>query len=74
MLATLYDAPSGGQSSSHAYMLLIVVLILSQDPHFARRVHGVGLRSVPWYKGRMLHGTSLGATGPTAMQLGCQAF
>lgn len=42
-------------------MLLIVILILSQDRSFAANVHKMTLPSVPWYKERLLHNTSLGS-------------
>ena len=44
-------------------MLLIVILILSQDQGFSQSVQGVTLASVPWYKERALQKTSLGRKG-----------
>ena len=41
-------------------MLLIVILILSQDQGFSQSIQGVTLASVPWYKERTLQKTSLG--------------
>ena len=41
-------------------MLLIIILILSQDKGFSQNIQGVMLGSVPWYKERVLHKTSLG--------------
>ncbi len=41
-------------------MLLIIILILSQDKGFSQNVQEVMLGSVPWYKERMLQKTSLG--------------
>lgn len=45
---------------SQLYMLLIIILILSQDKGFSQNIQGVTLGSVPWYKERMLQKTSLG--------------
>lgn len=55
----LYTA--SGRAPSHLYMLLIILLILTQDASFAANVHKVQLTSVPWYKERLLNRTSLGA-------------
>ncbi len=41
-------------------MLLIIILILSQDKGFSQNMQEVMLGSVPWYKERMLQKTSLG--------------
>eukprot|EP00884_Botryococcus_braunii_P022736 jgi/Botrbrau1/9146/Bobra.160_3s0019.1 len=43
------------------YMLLIIILILSQDAAFARNIHSISLVSVPWYKDRLLSNTTLGS-------------
>lgn len=45
-------------------MLLIILLILTQDASFAANVHKVQLTSVPWYKERLLNRTSLGEPLP----------
>ena len=42
------------------YMLLIVVLILSQDPRFSSNMHRFTLPSVPWYSERLLKDMPLG--------------
>ncbi|KAK9845745.1 hypothetical protein WJX81_001268 [Elliptochloris bilobata] len=60
LLRLLYTA-GGRHSPSHMYMLLIILLILSQDAAFAANVHAVQLVEVPWYKERLLHKTSLGS-------------
>ena len=60
LLRLLYTA-SGQHAPSHMYMLLIILLILSQDAAFAANVHAVQLAEVPWYKERLLHRTTLGA-------------
>lgn len=48
------------KTPSQLYMLLIIILILSQDKGFSQNIQGVMLGSVPWYKERMLQKTSLG--------------
>jgi len=59
LLKLLYAA--GGRGASAMYMLLIILLILSQDAAFAANVHTVQLAEVPWFRERLLHRTSLGA-------------
>ncbi|XP_031396635.1 dymeclin [Punica granatum] len=59
ILETLYNASK--RSSNHIYMLLIILLILSQDSSFNASVHKLTLPSVPWYQERRLHQTSLGS-------------
>ena len=45
-----------------AYMLLICVLLLSQDPVFAAELHkGPLITSVPWYRERTITGITLGS-------------
>ena len=51
-----------GRSASQMYMLLIVILILSQDPRFSSNMHGFTLPSVPWYSERLLKDMPLGST------------
>ena len=63
----LYTA--SGRAPSHLYMLLIILLILTQDASFAVNVHKVQLTSVPWYKERLLNRTSLGAPFPVVAAL-----
>lgn len=63
----LYTA--SGRAPSHLYMLLIILLILTQDASFAANVHKVQLTSVPWYKERLLNRTSLGASLPVVATL-----
>ena len=58
LLQQLYSA--SGRAPSRLYMLLIVVLILSQDAGFARNLHAITLPSVPCFKERLLQRTSLG--------------
>jgi hypothetical protein len=58
LLAILYSA--SGRTPSQMYMLLIIILILSQDAAFARNIHTIHLASVPWYKDRLLTNTTLG--------------
>ncbi|XP_047947573.1 dymeclin-like isoform X2 [Salvia hispanica] len=59
MLETLYDAPR--RTPNHIYMVLIVLLILSQDSSFNASIHKLMLPSVPWYQERRIHQTSLGS-------------
>ena len=58
LLHMLYTA--SGRAPSHLYMLLIILLLLTQDASFAANVHKVQLSSVPWYKERLLNKTLLG--------------
>lgn len=59
LLEMLYGAAQ--RTPSQMYMLLIIVLILSQDAAFAANIHRIPLKSVPWYKERQLASTSLGS-------------
>jgi dymeclin len=59
LLEMLYHLPQ--RTNSHIYMLLIVLLILSQDKSFAQNVHKQIIPAVPWYKERLLHNVSLGS-------------
>ncbi|GAV57551.1 Dymeclin domain-containing protein [Cephalotus follicularis] len=59
ILETLYNASK--KTSNQIYMLLIVLLILSQDSSFNASIHKMILPSVPWYQEHLLHQTSLGS-------------
>lgn len=59
ILEALYNAPR--RSANQIYMLLIILLILSQDSSFNASIHKLMLPGVPWYKERLLHQTSLGS-------------
>ncbi|KAI3847017.1 hypothetical protein MKW92_029432 [Papaver armeniacum] len=59
ILETLYNASR--RTSSQIYMLLIILLILSQDSSFNASAHKLILPNVPWYQERLLHQTSLGS-------------
>uniref|UniRef100_A0A0E0JPB8 Dymeclin n=1 Tax=Oryza punctata TaxID=4537 RepID=A0A0E0JPB8_ORYPU len=59
ILEMLYNASR--KTSNQIYMLLIVLLILSQDSTFNASVHKLVLPSVPWYHERLMHQTSLGS-------------
>ncbi|OIW12485.1 hypothetical protein TanjilG_04649 [Lupinus angustifolius] len=59
ILEALYNAPS--RTANQIYMLLIILLILSQDSSFNASIHKLILPGVPWYKERLLHQTSLGS-------------
>lgn len=58
LLQQLYLASS--RAPSQLYMLLIVILILSQDAAFAQNLHEITVPTVPWFKERLLQQTSLG--------------
>ena len=51
---------SAGFNTSQMYMLLVVVLILSQNADFSRTVHQTVVPAVPWYKERLLKDISPG--------------
>lgn len=59
MLETLYNASS--RTSNQIYMVLIILLILSQDASFNASINKLILPSVPWYQERRIHETSLGS-------------
>lgn len=59
LLEMLYTAPQ--RTANQIYMLLIVLLILSQDSSFNANVHKLLLPGVPWYKERLLPRISLGS-------------
>ncbi|KAB2014626.1 hypothetical protein ES319_D09G239400v1 [Gossypium barbadense] len=59
ILETLYSASR--RTSNQIYMLLIILLILSQDSSFNASIHKMILPGVPWYKEHLLHQTSLGS-------------
>lgn len=59
LLKTLYNASK--RSSNQIYMVLIILLILSQDSTFSASMHKLMLPNVPWYEERILHQISLGS-------------
>ncbi|KAE8717627.1 Chlorophyllase 1 family protein [Hibiscus syriacus] len=59
ILETLYSASR--RTSNQIYMLLIILLILSQDSSFNASIHKMTLPGVSWYKEHLLHQTSLGS-------------
>ncbi|KAK9083691.1 hypothetical protein Scep_030162 [Stephania cephalantha] len=59
ILETLYNASR--RTSNQIYMLLIILLILSQDSSFNASIHKLVLPNVPWYQERLLHHVSLGS-------------
>lgn len=59
LMEMLYDAPR--KTPKQIYMLLIILLILSQDASFNASIHKLILPAVPWYKERLLNQTSLGS-------------
>ena len=62
LLQRLYAASA--RTPSALYMLLIVVLILSQDVAFAKAIHHIRIPAVPWFRERLLQNTTLGACPP----------
>ncbi|KAG5002493.1 hypothetical protein JHK84_026746 [Glycine max] len=59
ILEALYDARR--MTAYQIYMLLIILLILSQDTSFNAGIHKLILPTVPWYKERLLYQSSLGS-------------
>ncbi|KAJ3696118.1 hypothetical protein LUZ60_001495 [Juncus effusus] len=59
ILETLYNASR--RTSNQIYMLLIILLILSQDSSFNATIHKLILPNVPWFQERLMHQTSLGS-------------
>ncbi|KAI5058263.1 hypothetical protein GOP47_0026433 [Adiantum capillus-veneris] len=59
LMEMLYDAPR--KTRKQIYMLLIILLILSQDASFNASVHKLILPAVSWYKERLLNQASLGS-------------
>uniref|UniRef100_A0A0A9Y9X8 Dymeclin n=2 Tax=Lygus hesperus TaxID=30085 RepID=A0A0A9Y9X8_LYGHE len=58
MLQTIYHASDS--SCHHMYMSLIVLLILTEDAEFNKKVHKLLLKNVAWYSDRSLPEISLG--------------
>ncbi|XP_043275804.1 dymeclin isoform X2 [Venturia canescens] len=58
ILQILYHAPDN--TSHHIYMSLIILLILSEDDSFNRRIHEIMLKGVTWYTERCISEISLG--------------
>ncbi|KAL1832450.1 uncharacterized protein LOC108225680 isoform X1 [Daucus carota subsp. sativus] len=59
LLETLYD--TANRRSNQIYMVLIILLILSQDSSFNTSIHKLILPTVSWYKERLLSQTSVGS-------------
>lgn len=59
LLEMLYHAPR--RAPNQIYMLLIILLILSQDASFNAAAHSLVLPAIPWYQERMLRQTTLGS-------------
>lgn len=58
ILKLLYNAP---EKNSHLiYMSLIILLILSEEEHFSKKVHSIKLKNITWYNERILSEISLG--------------
>lgn len=58
MLQAIYHA--NDSSCHHMYMSLIILLILTEDTQFNRKVHDIVLKAVPWYTDRNIGDTTLG--------------
>ncbi|XP_043263464.1 dymeclin [Colletes gigas] len=58
ILQILYYAPNN--TSHHIYMSLIILLILSEDETFNKRIHEIMLKGVSWYTERSISEISLG--------------
>ncbi|CAH1392635.1 unnamed protein product [Nezara viridula] len=58
MLRAIYHA--NDSSCHHMYMSLIILLILTEDVEFNKKVHEIVLKSVPWYVDRQLSEITLG--------------
>lgn len=59
LMEMLYNAVQ--RTPNQIYMILIILLILSQDPSFNANIHKVIVQAVPWYKERLLTKVSLGS-------------
>lgn len=58
MLRAIYHA--NDSSCHHMYMSLIILLILTEDVEFNKKVHEIVLKSVPWYVDRQISEITLG--------------
>lgn len=58
IMKNLYNAPDS--NSHHIYMSLIILLILTEDDKFNRRIHDITVRNLSWYTERSLTEISLG--------------
>ncbi|XP_014284206.1 dymeclin isoform X3 [Halyomorpha halys] len=58
MLRAIYHA--NDSSCHHMYMSLIILLILTEDVEFNKKVHEIVLKSVSWYVDRQLSEITLG--------------
>ncbi|XP_011501964.1 PREDICTED: dymeclin [Ceratosolen solmsi marchali] len=58
ILRVLYNAPEN--TSHHIYMSLIILLILSEDETFNKKVHDIMLKGITWYTERSISEISLG--------------
>ena len=77
LLQRLYAASP--RNPSALYMLLIVLLILSQDTAFAKAIHTKRVPAVPWFRERLMQSVSLGeprapARPETACLLQCDSI
>lgn len=59
LLKILYSSIERG--SHHVYMVLIIFIILSEQPQFNRAIHKIIVKDVPWYKDRLINEITLGS-------------
>lgn len=59
LLKILYSQIEKG--SHHVYMVLIIFIILSEEPLFNSAIHQIVVHTVPWYKDRILTDITLGS-------------
>lgn len=59
LLKVIYKKIEKG--SHHTYMVLIILIILSEQRAFNTAIHSIVVREVPWYKDRLLTDISLGS-------------
>lgn len=57
LLKVLYTSMEKG--SHHVYMVLIILLILSEEPIFNEAIHEINVKTVTWYMDRNLNDISL---------------
>ena len=75
LLELLY-ATDSSSAPSRMYMVLIILLMLSQDVAWSRQVHRVRLggRQVSWFRERSLQGITLGESLRSALGTPMQAL
>lgn len=61
ILSALYNWKTTSLSENHLYILLIVLLMLTQDTAFVKNVHTEKVPHVPWYTERHISNVPLGS-------------